>query len=57
VANSRFAPYITGASELLAELTPYEIKAAFAKSYDRVKEIWQSALRKDQPRRLPAERI
>jgi membrane protein required for colicin V production len=57
VANSRFAPYIAGASELLAEVTPYEIKVAFAKSYDRVKEIWQSALRKDQLRRLPTERI
>lgn len=57
VANSRFAPYITGASEVLAELTPYEVKIAFGRSYDRIKEIWQAALRKDQVRRLPAERI
>jgi len=57
VANSRFAPYITGASEVLSELTPYELKAAFGKSYDRVKEIWQATLRNDQLRRLPAERI
>jgi membrane protein required for colicin V production len=57
VADSRFAPYITGSAEVLSELTPYELKSAFGRSYDRVKEIWQAMLQKDQLRRLPAERI
>jgi membrane protein required for colicin V production len=57
VVNSRFAPYVAGASEWLAAVTPYELKVGFAKSYDRVKELWREAVKKNQPERLPAERI
>jgi membrane protein required for colicin V production len=57
VANSRFAPYVGGASEWLAAITPYELKAGFTKSYDRVKKIWREAMKNEHPERLPAERI
>ena len=57
VASSRLAPYVSGASELLSEITPYEIKSAFSRSHERVKEIWNQALRKDRPTKLPSERI
>ncbi len=54
VAGSRLAPYVAAGSQMLADLTPVELKAAFSKSYERVKEIWAETLQKEP---LPVERI
>ena len=45
IVGSRFAPYVIDASRVLAATAPHELKEGFHKSYKRVKEIWQNALR------------
>ena len=40
VEQSRWAPYLIGASNVLAEFAPRELKDAFFESYDKVKEAW-----------------
>jgi membrane protein required for colicin V production len=40
VENSRWAPYLIGASNVLAEFAPRELKDAFFESYDKVREAW-----------------
>jgi membrane protein required for colicin V production len=45
IVESRAAPYVIDASRVLAATAPYELKEGFHKSYKRVKEIWQNALR------------
>lgn len=40
VAGSRFAPYVAGASEIVSQLAPHELKGGFAETYGRLKEYW-----------------
>jgi len=47
VAQSRVAPYVIGASRLLAAVAPHELKDGFRKSYDQVKATWGKALKND----------
>lgn len=56
VVESRFAPYVLEGSRVVVALAPHEVKAGFRKSYDRVKEIWQSAIRKG-VREAPAQEL
>ena len=44
VVQSRVAPYVTGAASVCAAIAPHELKAGFHKTYDQVKEAWESAL-------------
>lgn len=44
VSQSRIAPYLLGASGLLVNLAPRELKAGFTATYDRIKQLWASSL-------------
>jgi membrane protein required for colicin V production len=44
VVNSRLAPYVTGASRILAAMAPHEFKEGFQKSYAQAREAWQKTL-------------
>ena len=46
VAHSRLAPYVVGASRVIAEATPHEIKDGVREGYDRVHDLWKDALKK-----------
>ena len=46
VVQSRFAPYLIDAAHLVASMAPHELKEGFRKRYDRVKSIWEDALKK-----------
>lgn len=50
VSQSEFAPYVFRASDVLAEATPYELKAGFAKSYDELTELFKELKREKKPR-------
>ena len=56
VVESRFAPYVLEGSRVVVALAPQEVKTGFRRSYDRVKEIWQSAVRK-RVRDVPAQEL
>ena len=47
VVHSRFAPYFIDAAHLVASMAPHELKEGFRKQYDRVKSIWEDALKKN----------
>ncbi len=40
IANSQAAPYLIGASHLLAYLCPKELRDSFLTTYDKLREIW-----------------
>lgn len=46
VVQSRVAPYVIDAARVCAAVAPYELKDGFRKSYEQVKSIWGSALKK-----------
>jgi len=41
VIHSRLAPYVVGASRVVAAMAPHEVKEGFRKTYDRVKSAWK----------------
>jgi membrane protein required for colicin V production len=46
VVHSRVAPYVIDAARVCAAIAPRELKDGFRKSYEQVKTIWGSALKK-----------
>ncbi len=46
VAHSRLAPYVVGASRVISEATPHEIKDGVRQGYDRVHDLWKDAVKK-----------
>jgi len=46
VIRSRLAPYLIDASHMVANMAPRELREGFKKHYDRVKSIWDDALKK-----------
>jgi membrane protein required for colicin V production len=45
VVRSHLAPYVVDASHVVASMAPRELKEGFRKHYDRVKSIWEDALK------------
>ena len=43
VVHSHLAPYVVGASRMVAAIAPYEVKEGFRKTYARVKSAWKDA--------------
>lgn len=43
IVDSRVAPYVTGAADVVAAMAPYELKEGFRKTYAQVKAAWQDA--------------
>ena len=56
VVRSRLAPYVIDASQVAASMAPRELKAGFRKHYDRVKSIWEDALKKG-AQKLPESEV
>jgi membrane protein required for colicin V production len=54
VVESQIAPYVIGASEVLAVLAPRELRDEFDKSYDKVKKSWKDMVGKGLAK-LPSE--
>jgi len=46
VVESKIAPYVIGASELLAGLAPRELRDGFNNSYEKVKKSWKEMVGK-----------
>ena len=46
VVHSRVAPYVIDAARVCVAIAPHELKDGFHKSYQQVKSIWGSALKK-----------
>ncbi|HUO29426.1 MAG TPA: CvpA family protein [Bryobacteraceae bacterium] len=46
VVHSRVAPYVIDAARVCVAIAPHELKEGFHKSYQQVKSIWGSALKK-----------
>ncbi len=44
IVESRVAPYVTGAADVVAAMAPYELKEGFRKTYAQVKAAWDDAL-------------
>jgi membrane protein required for colicin V production len=47
VVDSRLAPYVIDASHVIASMAPRELKDGFRKHYDRVKSIWEDAMKRE----------
>lgn len=47
VVESRIAPYVIGASRVMVSLAPREVKDAFQESYEKVKKLWESTVKKE----------
>ena len=45
VVESQIAPYVIGASEVLAGLAPRELRDGFNNSYEKVKKSWKDIKR------------
>lgn len=45
VVQSRFAPYLIEASNLISFAAPRELKDSFNKSYEKVKRVWRDMLK------------
>jgi membrane protein required for colicin V production len=56
VIRSRLAPYLIDASHVVATMAPRELRDGFKKHYDRVKSIWDDAIRKG-VRNLPEAEV
>jgi membrane protein required for colicin V production len=56
VEQSRWAPYLIGSANVLAEFAPRELKDSFFESYDKVKEEWNKHVPKKKMR-LPETEI
>jgi membrane protein required for colicin V production len=56
VIRSRLAPYLIDASHVVANLAPRELREGFKKHYDRVKSIWDDAMKKG-VRNLPEAEV
>jgi membrane protein required for colicin V production len=46
VNQSRIAPYILATADLIAEITPYEIKRGFERSYDQLRDLLDDVRRR-----------
>lgn len=44
VVNSRFAPYVMAAADLMAAVAPKELKDEFRKRYDQVQTVWKQTV-------------
>lgn len=55
VARSHWAPYLIGASNVLAEIAPRELKDSFLESYEQLKETWNEHVPKPKLRLPEAE--
>ncbi|MEK7403841.1 MAG: CvpA family protein [Acidobacteriota bacterium] len=53
VANSRLAPYVVEAGDVLVAAAPFEVKQGFRRSYERIQQLWKETL--DQRLRKPPE--
>lgn len=47
VVRSRLAPYALDSANVLASVTPHELKAEFRKRYEQVKKIWNNTVKKE----------
>lgn len=56
ITESKVMPYVVDASDLLAYVTPREIKDAFRGARDKVKRIWDERLNQ-KPVRLPRQEV
>jgi membrane protein required for colicin V production len=54
VVHSRLAPYVAGASRVLAAIAPHDFNEGFRKSYAQAKQAWHEAL--SRPEAAEAER-
>jgi membrane protein required for colicin V production len=51
VDESRFAPYVFRGARVLAEMTPYELRASFNRTYENLRGLWKEATQHKQLRR------
>ena len=56
VIRSRLAPYLIDASHVVATMAPRELREGFKKHYDRVKSIWDDAIKRG-VRNLPEAEV
>jgi membrane protein required for colicin V production len=45
VQHSRIAPYVVGASQVISEATPHEIREGVREGYGRVQDLWKDAVK------------
>jgi membrane protein required for colicin V production len=57
VVGSTIAPYMIDTAHALTMAAPKELRDGFARRYDRVKRIWEDALKHGIPRRAPESEI
>jgi membrane protein required for colicin V production len=57
VVQSTIAPYMIDAAHALTLAAPKELRDGFARRYERVKRIWEDALKHGIPRRAPESEI
>lgn len=55
VAESRIAPYVVGAADVIVAAAPYEVKEGFRRSYEQLKKLWAETVKK-RVRSLPSEK-
>jgi membrane protein required for colicin V production len=48
IVQSKCAPYVTGAADVVAAMAPHELKEGFRKTYAQVKAAWQGAVQRGQ---------
>jgi hypothetical protein len=42
VVHSHLAPYVIGASKVLTQMAPHDLKDDFQKRYEQVKRVWDA---------------
>ena len=57
VVDSKLAPYMIDAAHTLTKAAPRELRDGFGRRYEQVKRVWEQALKKGIPRRLPETEI
>jgi membrane protein required for colicin V production len=56
IVQSRLAPYVVEAANVVSAVAPYELKQGFRRSYAKVKDIWKSTIDKG-VRQLPMQEL
>jgi membrane protein required for colicin V production len=56
ITGSRLAPYVLGAADVIAFISPREVRDGFNKSYETLRKLWNEAV-KVTPERVPAKEI
>jgi membrane protein required for colicin V production len=57
IVNSRIAPYVMAAANIMSSMAPREVKDGFRESYEKARQVWAGAVQNHPLPELPSHEI